>query len=195
MKILRLLAIALVPLTLLGTFVFLKVDSSAYKVYVIHTGSMTPTIPSGSAVLVHIGHYHVGQVITFTEDGLTVTHRLMSISAAGLTTTKGDGNPTADTWHVPTSQIIGGVVFSPPWVGYWIMYFKSPFGIASALIAALVIWQVWTFSTGNRSDDAEEEQRPNPRPAPTGDSAQDQTSVALEESTSSATFSKKIASD
>lgn len=152
LKTLRLLSLFLVPLVLLGSFLFLKMDASSYKVYVIHTGSMSPTIPSGSAVLVHEGHYRVGQVVTFTEDGLTVTHRLVSVSAGGLTTTQGDANRTVDPWHVPKSQIIGGVVLAPRWVGYWIMYFKNPVGIVSALLAMLVVWQIWSLPREGTSD-------------------------------------------
>lgn len=142
MKFLKISLALLVPLLLLACVVFLTTGASSYKVYVIHTGSMSPTIPSGSAVLVHEGHYRIGQVITFTEDGLVVTHRLISISAEGLTTTKGDANSTNDPWHVPTSQIIGGVVIAPRYVGYAIMYLKSPLGLASVFLAVLLIWQV-----------------------------------------------------
>jgi signal peptidase len=145
-KVVRLIAMFLVPTVLLGAFLFLRVESSKYEVYVIHTGSMRPTIPSGSAVLVRKGHYRIGQVITFTEDNLTVTHRLVSISSTGLTTTKGDGNPTVDPWHVPTRQIIGGVVYSAPYVGYWIWYFKNPIGSLSVFLAVLVVWEIWALA-------------------------------------------------
>ena len=142
MKFLKIFLVLLVPVLLLACIVFLTTGAGSYKAYVIHTGSMSPTIPSGSAVLVHEGHYHVGQVITFTEDGLTVTHRLVSISAAGLTTTKGDANSTNDPWHVPKSQIIGGVVLAPRYVGYAITYLKDPLGLGSVLLGVLFIWQI-----------------------------------------------------
>ena len=81
MKFLKISLLLLVPVLLLASFVVLTTGAASYRVYVIHTGSMSPHIPSGSAVLVHEGHYRVGQVITFTEDGLTVTHRLVSINS------------------------------------------------------------------------------------------------------------------
>jgi signal peptidase I len=87
----------------------------------------------------------VGQVVTFTEDGQTVTHRLLSINAQGMITTKGDANATADPWHVPKSQIIGGVVTTMPEVGYWLEYLKSPLGLASVLLAILACWQIWSL--------------------------------------------------
>ncbi len=135
----------IVPVMLLALFVFLKTESSSYQVYVIHTGSMSPNIPSGSAVLVHKGHYRVGQVVTYTEQGLTITHRLLAIGPTGLITTKGDANATPDPWHPPTSRIIGGVVVAPRYVGYWIMYFKHPLGLLSLVLAVLAAWQLWSF--------------------------------------------------
>ena len=113
----------------------------------LHTGSMSPTIAAESAVIVEEHDYHVGQVVTFTEDGQTVTHRLISINAQGMITTKGDANATADPWHVPKSQIIGGVVTTMPEVGYWPEYLKSPLGLASVLLALLACWQIWSLGT------------------------------------------------
>jgi signal peptidase len=134
-----------VPLLVVAAVTVFVSGVLPYKVYVLHTGSMTPTVPSKSAVIVHEHQYHVGQVVTFTEDGQTVTHRLISINAEGLITTKGDANATADPWHPPKSQIIGGVVATMPEVGYWLVYLKSPLGEASVLLAMLAIWQVWAL--------------------------------------------------
>ena len=67
-----------------------------YRIFVVHTGSMTPTIPSRSAVIVREGSYHVGQVISFESPNGIVTHRLVARNAQGLLTTKGDANRTAD---------------------------------------------------------------------------------------------------
>ena len=155
MKLLKIFLALLAPVLLLACFVVLATGVTPFKVYVIHTGSMNPTIPPGSAVLVHEGRYHIGQVITFTEDGLTVTHRLVSISSTGLTTTKGDGNPTIDPWHVPKSQIIGGVVLAPRYVGYWITYLKNPLGLTSVLITVAAVWQLWSFEDGTNPREEE----------------------------------------
>ena len=69
------LLLAVVPIGIVVAAVLAL--SGSYKVYVIHTGSMTPTIPSRSAVLVHKGHYHVGQVISFQTAAGVVTHRVV----------------------------------------------------------------------------------------------------------------------
>lgn len=118
-----------------------------YRVYVVHTGSMSPTIPSTSAVLVHVGDYRVGQPISFEEQGGVITHRLMRINPDGTIDTKGDANATGDPWHVPTSAIIGGVVAHPMGLGYWLVFFKNPLGLASVFLSVLVCWQIWGFTS------------------------------------------------
>jgi signal peptidase I len=143
-----------VPLLVVAAVAVFVSGVLPYKVYVLHTGSMTPTVPSKSAVIVHEHQYHVGQVVTFTEDGQTVTHRLISINAAGLITTKGDANATADPWHPPKSQIIGGVVATVPELGYWLVYLKSPLGASSVLLAMLAIWQIWALGSSTQPEAA-----------------------------------------
>lgn len=145
MKRLKKVLVLLVLLVVVAAFGIFISGVLPYRVYVLHTGSMSPTIAPKSAVIVEEHHYHVGQVVTFTEDGQTVTHRLMSVNAQGMITTKGDANATADPWHVPKSQIIGGVVTTMPEVGYWLEYLKSPLGLASVLLAILACWQIWSL--------------------------------------------------
>ena len=147
MKRLKKVLVLLVLLVVVGAFGVFISGVLPYRVYVLHTGSMSPTIAPKSAVIVEEHHYHVGQVVTFTEDGQTVTHRLISINAQGMITTKGDANATADPWHVSKSQIVGGVVTTMPEVGYWLEYLKSPLGLASVLLALLACWQIWSLGT------------------------------------------------
>jgi signal peptidase I len=145
-KWLKRVVFVLVPVLLVAGFALFASGVLPYKVYVVHTGSMSPTIVPKTAVIVHEHQYHVGQVVTFVENGQTVTHRLVAINADGLTTTKGDANATADPWHVPKSQIIGGVVSTMPEVGYWLVYLKHPLGLASVVLALAVIWQIWALA-------------------------------------------------
>jgi len=135
-----------VPLIAAAVFVVVASGALPYKVYVINTGSMIPTIPVKSAVVVREHQYRIGQVVTFTEGDHTVTHRLVAISSTGMTTTKGDANRSVDPWHVPKSQIIGGVVAAPRQVGYWLEYLKNPVGLASILLSLLVCWQIWALA-------------------------------------------------
>lgn len=115
-----------------------------YRVYIVHTGSMGNTIPSGSAVIVREHEYHVGQVVSFTIAGEVVTHRLIKITD-GQITTKGDANLSADPQRLPESNIIGGVVAAPRNLGFALQYFRLPFGIASAVLFVVLLWLCWTF--------------------------------------------------
>jgi signal peptidase len=138
--------VTLVLLASAAAFALYGTGNLPYRVYVVHTGSMSPTIPSESAVVVREGRYAVGQVISFTVHGAVVSHRLIAISPSGRITTKGDANRTADPWHVPVSNIIGGVVAAPRHLGYLITYMKTPQGGASILMALLCVWQIWALT-------------------------------------------------
>jgi len=135
--------VLLASATALGLY---ETGSLPYRVYVVHTGSMSPTIPPESAVIVKEGEYRAGEVISFTEHGTVVSHRLVAINPDGTITTKGDANRTADPWHVPVSNVIGGVVAAPRHLGYLLMYVKTPQGGASILFAFLCLWQIWALS-------------------------------------------------
>jgi signal peptidase len=135
---LKLLALPVLVGTLLALYL---AGSVPYRIYVIHTGSMSPAIPSRSAVLVHQGHYHLGQAISLHEHGLTVTHRLVAFNRDGTVTTQGDADRSVDPWRVPKTNIIGGVVLAPHFVGFAIAYVHSPLGAASLVLAILAVWQ------------------------------------------------------
>lgn len=152
MKLLKAALLLTVPFIAAMVVVVAAAGALPYKIYVIHTGSMVPTIPVKSAVVVREHHFRIGQVVTFTEGGHTVTHRLVAISATGMTTTKGDANRSVDPWHVPRNQIIGGVVAAPRQLGYWLEYLKNPVGVASVLLSLLVCWQIWALAGQRQSD-------------------------------------------
>lgn len=150
----RLIALLAAGLLVVAVFAVLASHALPYRVYVVHTGSMSPSIPSTSAVIVRTGEYHVGQVVSFeTADGV-VTHRLKAIRSDGVITTKGDANATADPYELTTKAIVGQVVASPRMVGYWLVFLKNPLGLAVVLLGALVLWQLWSLASGD--DDADE---------------------------------------
>lgn len=146
MKRAKLILWVLVPVIVATVFVVAAVGALPYKLYVVHTGSMSPTITSRSAVIVRENQFHVGEPISFRADGTVITHRLVAINADGTIITKGDANTTPDPWHVPTSAIIGGVVAAPSELGYWMMYLKNPVGLLSILASLLLLWQIWSLA-------------------------------------------------
>lgn len=127
-----------------------------YKMYVVRTGSMTPTIPPESAVIVRSGVYHLGQPVAYRKGSEVIAHRLVAINADGTINTKGDANRTIDPWHVPVGNIVGGVVAAPHRLGWWIVYFKNPVGMASFALALLCFWLIWSIA-----DEASHESDPD----------------------------------
>jgi signal peptidase len=116
---------------------------SNYRLYIIHTGSMERTIPSGSVVLVQRGPALIGEVISFSHGGEVVTHRLIGINHDGTLVTKGDSNATPDAMPTAPDQVIGHVIYAPQRVGYWLYYLKGITGFRSAIFLALAV--VFTF--------------------------------------------------
>lgn len=94
--------------------------------YVVLSGSMEPTISTGSVVLVDTKDrdYRVGDVISYWIDDKIVTHRIVKIHG-NVYKTKGDSNEIEDSFSVELSQIIGKVKFRIPKLGYFISYLKS----------------------------------------------------------------------
>lgn len=82
------------------------------KIYQIQTGSMEPTINTGSYVLVRqIDEPKVGQVVLFDQPGypVPIVHRVVAVNADGKSlTTKGDANGVQDA-AINRSQVKGAV--------------------------------------------------------------------------------------
>jgi signal peptidase len=116
-----------------------------HQFYAVATGSMSPTIPPKSLVVVDPGRYTLGEPITFTHKGAVITHRYVGVNVDGTLVTKGDANATVDPFTVPPADVLGGVVASPAQLGYWLMYLKNPWGLASLVLFALLTYQVWVL--------------------------------------------------
>ena len=93
------------------------------KPFVVLSGSMEPTIPTGSLVFVntHDTNVAVDDVITFSlavgsDKGVYVTHRVHAIDESGLIQTKGDNNNDPDGW-LSKEAVTGTVVLHVPFLG------------------------------------------------------------------------------
>jgi signal peptidase I len=88
----------LVPAALIAT------GRAGYRVFIVSTGSMMPSISPNSVAIVERGVYRVGQTISFMTASGVVTHRLLERRADGSLVTKGDANATSRTrWESPRS--------------------------------------------------------------------------------------------
>lgn len=135
-KIIRRAAYGLLLLALLGMLGkvwFARLSGSVpelfgYQMYSVETGSMIPSLPIGSTIIVKsLGPGQapsVGDIITYNRESAVITHRITEEVAeedgAILYQTQGD-NPdnSADPWLVPLEDVRGIVVwhFTLPWAG------------------------------------------------------------------------------
>ncbi len=94
-----------------------------YKAYIVNTNSMEPTIKVGDIVIikkVKAEKLNQGDVITFTQEGEVITHRITKIETEEKSTqyvTKGDNNNTEDTLKIKYEDIIGKEILTIPQLG------------------------------------------------------------------------------
>ncbi|MBF4570148.1 signal peptidase I [Plantibacter sp. VKM Ac-2880] len=151
------------------------------------TGSMSPTIPTGSLALVReipASEIRVGDVVTVDRPGqLPVTHRVTSVTDGGtgapgtqhLITMQGDANLSEDPepYRVDTVRI---VLASVPGLAAVVIWFSNPWVLGGLTLACSVLvgWAFWPRSgrndppggtSGRRSTAAKAPEAPNRRPA------------------------------
>lgn len=117
-----------------------------YKLYYAASGSMTPTIPVGSLIIVKetdINGIQNSDIITFKGSGNTVvTHRVVEISNEKRSfTTRGDANNTNDPLPVISGNLIGKVVVHAAYIGYLLEFLKTKYGlvVSIAVITFMII--------------------------------------------------------
>lgn len=129
-----------------------------YQALIVRSGSMAPTIPTGSIVFytkIASSKVKVGDVIVFQKPGSTnekVTHRVYKIGQGptGLYfITKGDANGTPDDWQVPAVGTGWIARFHLPSVGYALVYLQSTLArllllvIPAILLGAITLYEIW----------------------------------------------------
>lgn len=124
------------------------------KVYTVQSGSMEPTIKTGSIIISKYEQsYAVGDIITFKPETerlikkpkITTTHRVIKIDTKDQKTiyrTKGDANNTEDSSSVSQDLILGKAVFSIPFLGYPLTFAKTQTGLIVLIVipATIIIY-------------------------------------------------------
>ncbi len=122
-----------------------------FRLYTVLSGSMEPSVPVGSLVLVKPqGEYKEGQVITYKSRSdinnptpeNTTTHRIVEIIEDNdrmQYVTKGDANDVNDSEPISKGQIIGGMIFSIPLAGHIISFAKTQEGLIVLIVIPAVI--------------------------------------------------------
>jgi signal peptidase I len=116
------------------------------------TGSMEPTIPTGSLAVVHeipASEIDVGDIVTVDRPGdLPVTHRVTSVSGEGAAsrtiTLRGDANEMDDA----APYVVDSVRIVWWWIPGWaqvIVWFSHPVVLGALTVGAtgLVTWAFW----------------------------------------------------
>lgn len=140
-------AVGLVGIALLGVLVGFSLFThvamlSGQQLFIVGGGSMEPSIPIGSLVLVArpdplaVG---VGDVVTIRADnGVVVTHRVtrvVDLAQGRFFELKGDANQSPDASLVPARAVIGMVQQYIPYAGYGQAFLST----GSGLIATLAV--------------------------------------------------------
>ena len=137
--------------------------TGAYQIRTVLTGSMRPTMPEGSVVMVRPvapSDLQVGDVITYripVDDRRIVTHRIVDITEPGaqpVVRTKGDANNAPDPWVARIKdEKAWRVQVSVRRVGYVLASLRQPalqqlavLG-APALLAVVSLIRIWMPST------------------------------------------------
>ena len=124
--------------------------------FVVGGGSMEPTIPLGSVVLVtplHADELVVGDVVSLQagEERAVFTHRILRLveREGGLwLETKGDANAEPDPSLVPATDIIGRVSVSIPLLGFVVIMLSTMQGVAFLIaLGVMVLAMTWLLET------------------------------------------------
>lgn len=127
-----------------------------HRLFYVITGSMEPTLPEGSLLVVAPqSSYAERDIITFYSkdeaiEGYPNTHRIIEVvtlDGKTLYRTKGDANNTEDEVLVAPEDIIGIVRFSvqAPFLKSLIGFLNSPFGFFAAILIPLLLFALFSM--------------------------------------------------
>jgi signal peptidase I len=134
-----------------------------YQALIVRSGSMAPTIPTGSVVFYtkkDASKVKVGDIIVFSRPGVPnekVTHRVVKIGTSGTGRyflTKGDANGAPDDWRVPAVGTGWIARFHVPVVGYALVDLQSTIGrlllliIPALALGAITLYEIWRDRSG-----------------------------------------------
>ncbi|MFA6423545.1 MAG: signal peptidase I [Patescibacteria group bacterium] len=116
------------------------------RLYSVQSGSMEPTIKTGSMVIAQsMNTYQIGDIITYydrEDTKKTITHRIIQKTEnKGITQiiTKGDANNTADSIPVTPNLVVGKVVLTISFLGYLVGTAKTTIGFIILIVIPITI--------------------------------------------------------
>lgn len=144
MKILKNIINVLTTLIIVLGCIFLGLYVFGIVPYVVLSGSMEPTIETGSLCFINkntdFDNVQEKDIIAFKlKDGTLVTHRAISISYEGIQT-KGDNNKNLDGGIVTEKSFVGKNIFWIPKIGYAVVAFQSTKGKIIVLTCIVLLF-------------------------------------------------------
>jgi len=116
--------------------------SGNYKLLKVLSGSMEPTIKTGSVVMVKpVEEYKIGDIITFdlsVSSKRPITHRIYDIKTRDKVlfyVTKGDANNAPDMREIEEGSIIGKTILAIPFIGYGVDFIQKPIGLTILIVS------------------------------------------------------------
>jgi len=137
--------ILILVLLLSGGLIFMsKNNPTGIRSFTVLSGSMEPTILTGSIVLTQPkSEYKKDDIIAFNQNGQIISHRIIKAikTAADIKyATKGDANNTPDNDFVSDSSVIGKEFFSIPFIGYISLFLKTLTGLIIFIILPTLLF-------------------------------------------------------
>jgi signal peptidase len=140
-RLVDLAIVAVVVTVLVGLVLGRVVPLTGRQTLIIGGGSMAPTIPLGSVVVIEPidpASLAVGEIVTVRVGprASVFTHRitrLLAVDGAPSLETKGDANAEPDGATTPTSAVVGRVTFWIPVAGYLLALLSVPIGVVFIL--------------------------------------------------------------
>ncbi len=128
--------------------------------YVVLSGSMEPTIDTGSLCFINKNADYEDvkekDIIAFKlSDGTLVTHRAIEITETGIVT-KGDNNDGADSNQVKKDNFVGKNLFWIPKVGYAVKAFQSTKGKIIVITSIVLLFAAGFLFGENKKKEVKE---------------------------------------
>lgn len=168
MKILKIIYWFL--LSILAVIAILTIASAlnlpfGYKFYLVQSGSMEPTIKTGSLIISkQQPSYQPNDIITFQSKNSTITHRLIEIKEDQYFT-KGDANDAPDFQPIKPDLILGKVILKLPLIGKPIAFAKTKEGfIILIIIPATIIVYSEILAIKNQIQLIKSKKKPSKKP-------------------------------
>jgi len=112
---------------------------NTFGVAIVSSESMEPNLSKNDLIIIKKEEtYKQGDVVVYKKKNKLIVHRIIEKNETRIIT-QGDANPKADL-PISISDIYGKVYFCIPFVGRFIIFFKSTYGIISIILFIIILF-------------------------------------------------------